>query len=372
MQLWSERFDTELEDLFVVQERLASRVAEALRVSLYSVGHEQPLPHEALELYVRAKQQLRSPNLADSTGAREMLAKVIELAPSFAPAYAAHALACIREWFQPEGQGTNGSWTQQVEASIARAKEHAPELAETFLASATYSSQSGDYRAAAGCLRRALDIAPTLPEAHQLLGVLSIEAGRAKEGLARLDLALSLEPTLSLAIFEQARWQGLYGDLATAEALMRRMRERGGVDLFTSQLDVRIGAYRGDLARTRRGVEALERVGTFNAIGMASFGKVFLGGVSDLASMEHLVDAAARPGTSPRFASLVHQLAAETYGHFGQNEGALRHIQAAAEGALVDLEWLDRCPLLHCVREEPAFVEARRIVRARCADIWRA
>jgi hypothetical protein len=37
---------------------------------------------------------------------------------------------------------------------------------------------------------------------------------------------------------------------------------------------------------------------------------------------------------------------------------------------LVDLDWLDHCPLFDPLREHPRFVELRATVRARCEQIW--
>ncbi len=371
-QLWSERFDTDVEDLFEVQERVARRIAEALRVGMHGVGFAGAAPPEAIELYHRARQTTRTPGFADGHLAVEQLDRVIALAPQFAPAYPHRAMAIIRAWFRANDPAGDGEWQASAQAAVDQSLALAPDLPETHLAVARFAAQMGRYRDAVSALRHALSLAPTLAEAHQTLGALQIEAGRAKEGIARLDLALSLEPTLLFARFEKARWHGLYGELAVADRELEIIRGWPGTEGFAGQLILRIGAYRRDTARVRDGLELLERTSHPAARSLRRFAAAFLGeevSQSELSAVSGLVD---RPGVSPRFASLVHQLTAEAAGHLGAHEAALAHAKSAADLALVDLEWLERCPLLAGARALPEIDGPRAIVRARCEEIWRA
>jgi eukaryotic-like serine/threonine-protein kinase len=62
----------------------------------------------------------------------------------------------------------------------------------------------------------------------------------------------------------------------------------------------------------------------------------------------------------------MRQLATEQLCLTGHPEKALEYFLRAAETALLDLEWTDRCPALAL----PGFAEGRRQVRARVAAIW--
>ena len=64
------------------------------------------------------------------------------------------------------------------------------------------------------------------------------------------------------------------------------------------------------------------------------------------------------------------QMWAEQTAFWDDRERTLAHLEAATDAALVDLVWLDLCPLLAFVREEPRFVELRARVRARAQAIW--
>jgi serine/threonine-protein kinase len=71
-----------------------------------------------------------------------------------------------------------------------------------------------------------------------------------------------------------------------------------------------------------------------------------------------------------RLIVLVTQLRIETLAGAGRPAAAMHHLLRAATSILVDLEWMDRCPLLEEVRAMPEFADARRRVHARAHAIW--
>jgi serine/threonine-protein kinase len=68
--------------------------------------------------------------------------------------------------------------------------------------------------------------------------------------------------------------------------------------------------------------------------------------------------------------SLVDQLVAEAYGLRGEVDRAVACVRDAARTALVDLEWLARCPALEVVRSHPEFARLVDRVQARAAGVW--
>ncbi|HVI02275.1 MAG TPA: serine/threonine-protein kinase, partial [Enhygromyxa sp.] len=50
-QLWSERYDGALEDVFELQDKMGKRIAEALRLKLEDIAHRGEAPVEAIEAY---------------------------------------------------------------------------------------------------------------------------------------------------------------------------------------------------------------------------------------------------------------------------------------------------------------------------------
>ena len=97
--LWSERFDREMKDVFEVQDEMARRIAEALRVTLSPEELEalaiKPTENlQAYDLYLRGKRYARRQTRQDLEFALQMFENAVAIDPSFALAYAASANAC--------------------------------------------------------------------------------------------------------------------------------------------------------------------------------------------------------------------------------------------------------------------------------------
>ena len=97
--LWSERFDREMKDVFEVQDEMARRIAEALRVTLSPEELEalavKPTENlQAYDLYMRGKRYARRQTRQDLEFALQMFENAVSIDPTFALAYAASANAC--------------------------------------------------------------------------------------------------------------------------------------------------------------------------------------------------------------------------------------------------------------------------------------
>ena len=97
--LWSERYDREMKDVFEVQDEIARKIAEALRVTLSPQELEalaiKPTENlQAYDLYLRGKRYARRQTRQDLEFALQMFENAVAMDPSFALAYAACAGAC--------------------------------------------------------------------------------------------------------------------------------------------------------------------------------------------------------------------------------------------------------------------------------------
>src|SRR6185503_20767621 len=94
--VWSERYDREMADVFELQDEIARKIAEALRVTL--TPQEQadlaarPTDNlQAYDLYLRGKSYVRRLTRQDLEFARQMFENATALDPKFALAFAAVA-----------------------------------------------------------------------------------------------------------------------------------------------------------------------------------------------------------------------------------------------------------------------------------------
>jgi serine/threonine-protein kinase len=364
-QLWTERIEGDYADPFAGPERTAQRIVEHLRLALETVAVPSRVPPQAIDAFKEARKRLRSLAGRDPAEVVVLLERAIEAAPSFAPALALHAIACVRAWFSP-ATGLPRDWAAEVRASIARALERAPHVAESHHAAALVAWHEGRLRDAAAQARAALAIAPSYPDAMAFVGQLEVEAGRDAEGLERVRVSHELEPSLRIGVIEPARWHGLYGDLDEYERLIgvieRDLRDPG----TAAQSLVRVGAWRGRRDLVERGLALLARETGPAAAAITTYGRVAL----DPTSPALMPDPALFARTSPRFATLAFQILAEVSVLAGRPDDALTAIQRAADAALADLAWLDRCPLFDTLRDRPEFRASREQVRQRVDDIW--
>jgi serine/threonine-protein kinase len=370
-QLWSGRFEYGSTDVFELQDWLVTRVAEEVRGELVLAAWRTRTPPEALTLYRQAAAHVHEPFWNGPGSPLLLLESCLELAPDFLPAISLHAVASLRAWFV-SSRSVERDWATAARASVERALRLAPELAPTHLARAMLAAQQDDWRAAVVALRTSLDIAPSYAASLQYLGMLQCEAGRAEEGLPRLRLAYELAPNNVVALFELARCSALRGKMDDYRWVIERLSASAQYRRFGAiSLRVRVAAWVGDLEELRWCRAALVDEPELLSRVSGHYADVVLGQVDALSQREWFEQMLAQV-SSPRFTSLLCQLATEMLGLVGHAELALTYFQRAADTALIDLEWIDRCPALEPLRALPGFSEGRRKVLARVEAIWNA
>ena len=366
-QLWTERFNTDLGDVFRMQEIVSQRIAEALRLELDVAGEQWRVNAETTNLYLRGRRALEHGNYEGAEGALELFEQCI-VRERFAPAVAAHAIAAMRGWWMALSRDSDRDWKAIVESSVARAMEQAPGLAETHFAAGALAVQTGEMARAARHLADALDIAPAFVEAQRYLGELQCEAGRDREGVKRLHLALELDPGRVAAYIGLSRIAALQGDFDKAFRYVASFEKEAGLDVAALIATIRYGAWQGDHDRVARASDEAKRREGVAANFVGQFGRFVLG-EGDPA----LIDAAvafAEGFANPRMVSMVGQLSVEALASRDFHEKALELLHRIASEALVDMAWLQQCKVLAPLRDDPRYAEALTKTRLRAEALW--
>ncbi len=368
-QLYSERFDAVVTDLFELQDRIAARIGEALRVKISVVSRRGELDERAVECYLRGRGKLLAQRTVSDSGVEDF-EEAIQRAPQFSGAVAAHAIAIVRRWWvygaAPEGE----QFPLAVESSVKRAETLAPDIAETHLAAGLWAAHRGEYRAAVEALYRAIDIAPTCALAHDHLGQLECEAGRGESGVERIELAHTLDPLVVAGQVWVARWYALGGRVEEALARIAAFDEHQGVSTIARlHLRIRIAAWHGEHATLRRCRALVPGDQASQLTVLRDYASVIL----DEHPLEELLadaDRAARASTNARLATFLMQLVAEAASLMGAAEHAATRVALAADRALADIDWLERCPALAAVRELSQYPSLHRAVYATARTVW--
>ena len=112
--LWSERYDREMKDVFEVQDEIARKIAEALRIKLTPQDQEalaaKPTENlQAYDHYLRGRGYARRLTRQDLEFALQMFNDAVALDPEFALAHAAIANACAHFFCRLRAGNRRGS-----------------------------------------------------------------------------------------------------------------------------------------------------------------------------------------------------------------------------------------------------------------------
>jgi len=190
--LWSERFDREMKDVFEVQDEMARKIAEALRVTLSPQELEaladKPTENlQAYDLYLRGKRYARRLTRQDVEFALQMFENAVALDPSFALAYAACANACAMYY---SFFSRDPIWVDRAREASGKAVSLRWDLPETHISQAWVLYAAGLYDEAVRMVKKAIERKRDTDGAYYLLCRALFAAGRAQEVLDAADTAI--------------------------------------------------------------------------------------------------------------------------------------------------------------------------------------
>lgn len=191
--VWSERYDREMEDVFEVQDEIASKIAAALRITL-TPQEQQALAakptenQQAYDLYLRGRNYARRVGRQDMQFALQMYENAVALDDGFAIAHASLANLCAQYYYHFERKQT---WIERATAATRKASLHGSDAPEIRLAEAWVDFAEGRYDAAVEKVRAALDRDPDLDGGYYLLGRALFENGQYQEIVEIMEHALA-------------------------------------------------------------------------------------------------------------------------------------------------------------------------------------
>jgi adenylate cyclase len=234
--LWSETYDRELDDIFVIQDEIANAIVAALRGTLGSDEADRAVTVradtdnlDAYQLYLKARELfINRERLDESVGLFE---QVVALDPEFARGWEglAAASAVLVDWVYGYPSIDQPRLMALAEQAAERALALDPSLSMPWAARSLLVSYSQpiDFAAALGLLDRAIAADPRNASAYLWRGILWFRLGFLDRALVDTDQCLAIDPAYGNCL----RWKALnllfQGDVGTALDLYEQGMARG-------------------------------------------------------------------------------------------------------------------------------------------------
>lgn len=220
--IWSETYDRKLEDVFAIQDEIASAIATAL-VDSFAGLEQTPTSRSnnlaAFEAYRTGRLHWWRRSPGELQTAITLFAKALEHDPAFAPAYAALADSWLL--LSAYGNLTNMKATERAMPMIEKALEIDPESAEAFAALGLARWQIGQRDAGESALRQAIKLNEDYIPAYLWLGGLLGDLGRLPEESQILQQAMVIDPLNELLAINYAGNLSRRGDDEAGKELLK-------------------------------------------------------------------------------------------------------------------------------------------------------
>jgi serine/threonine protein kinase/Flp pilus assembly protein TadD len=222
-QLWAERYDRELEDVFAIQDEIASSIVAALRVVLTedekkAIEQVPTTNIDAYEYYLRGRQFFHQHRRRAHEFARQLYERAIELDPGYALAHCGVADCCsfLYQYFDASAENL-----RKADSASRRALDLAPHLAEAHASRGLAVSLTGKFDEAEREFEEAMRLNPKSFEAAYFFARSCAAQGKSAEAAKWYERATAVRPEDFAALMLLG---GIYGDLEQAEEKTRAMR----------------------------------------------------------------------------------------------------------------------------------------------------
>lgn len=225
--LWSETYDRELDDIFAIQDEIASEILRQLRAQLLAEDLEsieaQRTEAQVYEWYLLAKQRIYERQRLSIESAAALLDQAIALDPEYAPAIAQRGITSLL--LSDRSYGVLPFLEAQEEAKefLSRSLEIDPELAEGWAGMGLYYANTpGKHEDAIDVLTRALELNPNLIDASNWLYVTLGQTGEERAALQIVETMVEKDPLYRPAFGNSVNSYNFFGQREKAWNLIEK------------------------------------------------------------------------------------------------------------------------------------------------------
>ncbi|HJQ65142.1 MAG TPA: protein kinase [Gemmatimonadales bacterium] len=325
-QLWSDRYDRELQDVFAIQDEIAGNIVRALRVVL-SDAEKRAIERaatdnvKAYEYYLRGRQFFHQFRRTGMQFARRMFERAIEVDPDYALAHAGVADCCSFLYMYWDGSKAN---LEGAESASRKALTLDPERAEAHASRGFAVSLSRQYDEARQEFETAILLDPKLYEAHYFYARACFQEGKLEDAVRHYEDASRARPE---------DYQALVLMSAPLKGLGREDEA---------------------LAALRRGLEVAERHLELNPDDVRAL-YLGAGALAQLGERERGLDWTRRAYAIDSEDPGVLYNVACSFASLGMIDDAIACLEKAVQNGFGHREWLENDSDLNPVRADPRF-----------------
>jgi adenylate cyclase len=197
-QVWAERYDRKIADVFALQDDVTKKIVQALAIELTAAEKgqmERPATNNiaAYEIFLRGQQYFKQQTKEGNEQAREAYQRAIELDPAYARAYGGMAITLAFDF----RYGWTDTPVETLDRALALAKQAVAlgdNIPQTYWALGYVYLISKDYANAERAVQKAIDIAPNYADGYGLLALISNIAGKPKRAIELINKGMRLNP----------------------------------------------------------------------------------------------------------------------------------------------------------------------------------
>ena len=200
-QIWAERYDRTLDNIFELQSEISLAIVSALKINLNLTAADTTSNHattsgEAYQIYLHAKSIRQTRIQVDNELAYELFERALSIDPNFA---LAHAALAETEVMIAEQSHVD---SDELKVVLAQALEHCeialqidPNLAEGHMARGRIFAAENRHEAAKACFLKAIELKPKLASAYHVMAIHYYEIENNLElAFSNSKQAFSLDP----------------------------------------------------------------------------------------------------------------------------------------------------------------------------------
>jgi TolB-like protein/Flp pilus assembly protein TadD len=220
--LWTERFDREMEDIFAIQDEIASNVARALETTLSPddckcVGQlsRSTSNAKAYDLYLKGWSFFHRSGGKNMKYALQMFERAIEEDPDFSRAWAALADAYANLYIYADA---NAEYRVKAREASDKAFSLCPNQAETHTSVGIVHVMWEEWAEAEEHFKKAMELDPNLFEAALFFGRACVHQGKTRQAAELFDRAASIRPEDYASRLIAGQIYGMLGEQETERA----------------------------------------------------------------------------------------------------------------------------------------------------------